>query len=242
MKQIILIFFLIALHLLSYSQDTIKENVTQNKSQLLVKLGGSYKSFIGNKYIERQKNVNNNYQLHQYEGFTKVPTFGYQAGVVWSYKLSKTFHMALGLSYYLRKETYQGNRDTVLKYHTPTSIHDILKYEYSYNDIELPILFSLNFKKINFYLGVYIPLVTFYKAVYTYIPNSTDDITSKTITSIELSKNIFPTFQISYNLKIKKYLFNPFLGIDFDFKENIYYQGGIIVPITNNILHNKQIK
>jgi len=238
MKHKPIALLLILLPFMVYSQNyRANEPTAKPENTFSLKLGGSYKTFVGNTYIERTGDTKN----PQYEGFTKIPTSGFQIGVLWSHELHKNLHLSLGLAYFLRTDIYQGDCDTVLKYGTPTSIHDILKYEYYYNNIELPILLSYNLKKINFHIGVNLAFLTFYKAVYTYIPNQNafNDKTSKTINSFELAKDIFPTFQISYNAKYKRYSFKPFFGIDIGRGNSVYLQLGLIVPITGNPVKNQ---
>jgi hypothetical protein len=77
-------------------------------------------------------------------------------------------------------------------------------------------------------------LLTFDKARYSYIPdtNINNGVDSKTLTSIELPLKVFPTFQISYDLKINDFLISPFLGIEIGSKNAYYIQGGIIVPLV----------
>jgi hypothetical protein len=140
----------------------------------------------------------------------------------------------LGLVYYLRKDVYKGDYDTVMKHHTPTSIHNIIKYDYSLHNIEIPVLFSYKLKKFNLSLGVNLALLTFDRARYSYIPdpNINNGVDSKTLTGMEFPKKIFPTALVSYDLKIRNLAFSPFLGIEFGSKNAFYLQGGIIFPLS----------
>ena len=238
MKHKPIILLLILFPFMVYGQN-YRANEPNDKAEntFSLKFGGSYKTFVGSTYVERTGDTKN----PQYEGFTKIPTSGFQIGVLWNHLLHENFYLSLGLAYFLRTDIYQGNCDTVLKYGTPTSIHDILKYEYYYNNIELPILLSYNLKKVNFHIGVNIAFLTFYKAVYTYIPDPDiiNDMADKTIKNFELAKDIFPTFQISYNAKYKRYSFKPFFGIDIGRSSSVYLQLGLIVPINDNPEKNK---
>ena len=215
----------------SYCQDSsiVKNNFTLNS-----KLGLTYQGFL--REVSRYKHhYPTNSSETQYGGFTREATPGFRIGIIADFKIHKTFHLSTGLVFAQRKEIYQGNRDSVLYYGTQTSIHNIVKYEYDFNNLEIPILFSLKLRKLSLQAGVNLILVSFYKAHYSYIPNPniSNDKTFKTIKNTELSKTIYPTLQASYNLQIKRFEFSPFIGLDFALNKSLYFQGGIIIPLIN---------
>jgi hypothetical protein len=235
MKKTVIIFFLFLFHFTSFSQDTLRNEVFKKKHPFSIRTGVSYKNFFGKKYIEIEPDyLYPRDESTHYDGFTKIPTIGFQAGILWTCTIYRNLHFSLGLFYYLRKDVYEGNTDTVMKYHTPSSIHKIIKYDYSFHNIELPVLLSYKLKKFNLSIGVNLALLNFDKARYSYIPdtNINNGVDSKTLTSIELPLKVFPTFQISYDLKINDFLISPFLGIEIGSKNAYYIQGGIIVPLV----------
>jgi hypothetical protein len=133
----------------------------------------------------------------------------------------------------LRKDVYKGDYDTVMKHHTHTSIHNIIRYDYSLHNLEVPVLFSYSIKKVTLSIGVNLALLTIRRAHYSYIPdtNINNGVDSKTLTGLEFPKKIFPTFLISYETRIKDFSLSPFLGMEFGSKNSYFIQGGIIVPL-----------
>jgi hypothetical protein len=233
--------FLISLQ--GYSQETVPIHKSEKKIQFNAKAGVSYQGFIGNSYIERKEDLQSfNSKEDQYDGFTKKPTLGFQLGFFVDFKLNKKLHLSSGLLFAQRKNTLVGDSDSVLKYGTPTSIHKIVKYEYRYNNIELPILLTFKWNQLNLHAGVNLILVSFYKAHYSHIPNPYDIEAkkSKTIKSTKLSTTIYPTFQMSYHLNVKKVSLSPFLGIDFGKNKSLYFQTGVIIPLRNNYTKTKK--
>ncbi len=233
MKKMLFIFCVILIPFSSFSQDTIKNDLSRKKSHFSIRAGIGYKNFFGKKYIEIVSSIPSDYEKHQYDGFTKTPTISFQAGILWTCTIYRNLHFSLGLVYYLRKDVYKGDYDTVMKHHTQTSIHNIIKYNYSLHNIEIPVLFSYKLKKFNLSLGVNFALLTFDRAHYSYIPdpNINNGVDSKTLMSLEFPKKIFPTFLISYDTGIKDFSLSPFLGIEFGSRNAYFIQGGIIVPL-----------
>ena len=80
MKLFFTSLFLLSFSLDGYCQDTITNDKSEKKYQICFKAGGTYQNFIGSNYIVRNYENSSDYQLHQYDGFTKVPTLGFQAG------------------------------------------------------------------------------------------------------------------------------------------------------------------
>lgn len=241
MKAIYVLICLFLFHQMAFGQDSIRRN-TEKKTQFSLLVGGYYKFFLGKRYIDpTPSNSGEKFQDHQYDRFTQYPAWGYKVGFLLSYKIKKRWYLITGLVFCNRKIIYENNQDTVIKYGNSSSIRDIdnlIKYEYSYNNIELPFILSYKIKRLNLYAGVYIPALTFYNATYTYVINQYPQDPSwgtsqKTIKCVEIPLMIFPTLQISYNFKIKRLLFSPYLGIDFGSKKSVYFQSGIIFRNCN---------
>ena len=241
MKNKLLIVYLFLLSFVSYSQDTIKKNTDYPKFQFSVQAGGFYKNFFDNGYIyPTTYKSGDKFEDHQYERFTKIPTFGFKTGLLINVKFAKRWFFSSGLIYCFRKDIFENNIDTVSKYYSSSirDIHGTVKYDYTYNNFELPLMVLFKWKSLNFYAGVYFPVLCFKNATYTYVinqyPQNPPYITSeKTLKSIELPLKIYPSFQISYVFKIKKNSVEPYLGIDFGEKKSFYIQGGIIFSVYN---------
>lgn len=114
--RVILITYLLFSYFLSFSQDTITKS-KEKKFQVAIITGGYYKYFFGKRYIEpKPTNPGDDFTLHQYERFTKIPTQGFQVGVLLSLKVYRNLFLKSGLSFCNRKIIYENNQDTVIKY------------------------------------------------------------------------------------------------------------------------------
>lgn len=256
MKTTCFIICLFFFQCISFGQDTIKKS-TEKKYQISFKAGGYYENFWGNKYIQPTPySPNDVLQAHMYDGFTKIPTYGYQGGFLIIHKIiKKHWYLSTGLMFCNRKNILECKLDTNIN---PCGI---IKFNYTYSNIELPVMLSYKANKINFFIGFHLPVFSFYKANYTYLSTQYWGTSQKTIdgsvvplfaipSQITSSSNpkitydmplILATFQISYNLKITNISFSPFLGIDTGTKKSFYLQCGIILPLQQFIL-NKTIK
>ncbi len=250
MKNIIFIFLFLFSYLTCLSQDTLKH--FEKKYQFSIQAGGYYKYFICERYIDPTTyKKGDKFKEHQYDRFIKIPTYGFKTGLLIDIKFAKHWYFSSGLLFCFRKDVFENNIDTVIKYYnssTIRNIHNTVKYDYSYNNIELPLMILFKWKRINFYAGVYLPVLTFCKSTYTYVvnqfPQNPPWITSKKIIkSIEIPLKIYPSYQISYAFKIKKHSLAPYLGFDFGAKKSFYIQGGIIFSVYNfNNVKKSQLK
>lgn len=232
-------------------EDKIKAD---NKSQLILQAGIHYKNFIDDKYIEpTQYNYGDEIDEHQYERFTKIPTFGYSIGLLFTCKLDKRVNLVTGLQYFLRRSVFENNRDTIIKYHTGTNlknISNVFEYDYSYNNIEIPILFTWSYNKLSLYAGFNLSLISYKKGFYNYIVNQypyqnstttpywTNE--SKTLYGFETHIKIFPTVQASYQFQFGNFEVNPFIGFYYALEQHndFYIQLGVNLPLSINKKEN----
>ena len=228
--------------LISLGQDTIKQ--TSNKCQFSIQAGGFYKNFFGQKYVEPTTyNVGDQFEEHQFERFTKVPTYGFSIGFLFQYIFNKHWRITSGLLYCLRTDIYENNRDTIIKYEYNASlrnIHNVLKYDYTNNNLELPILINYKYRKTNFCAGVKLSLLSYKIARYTYLidqfpQNPEWTVSDKTIKGFEMPLMIFPTLQISYDTRINNIGTNPFIKFEYliNKQKSYYIQFGINLPIKS---------
>jgi hypothetical protein len=241
MKIIILIVLIINLTLISYCQELQSVNNPELKIAFSIKAGFIYKNYFGNRYIEHPVNNSNQWKKHQFDGFTKIPSAGFQGGGLMNCRIVKQFYFTTGILFSFRKDIYEGDHDTILKYGRVASSHYIEKYDYSYYNLEIPVLLLYRLKKADIFVGIDLPLLSFRTAKYTYIPEPDNDLTGKKVNELELFKTIFPTIQMSYQCEVGKVLFKPFLGIEFGIKKSFSVQGGIIFPVQK-YLHHKSKK
>jgi len=241
MKKTLIILCLFMLSFAAYCQDTIKKNTDYPKFQISVQAAGFYKYFFNNRYIEPTTyKTGDKFEDHQYERFTKIPTGGFKTGLLINIKFANHWYFSSGLLFCFRKDVFENNIDTVTQYYSSPirNIHSTVKYDYTYNNFELPVMVLFKWKRLNFYAGAYVPVLCFKNATYTYVinqyPASPPYITSKkTIKSIELPLKIYPSFQMSYAFKINKNSIEPYVGLDFGAKRSFYIQGGIIFSVYN---------
>lgn len=238
-KTLWILFCCLLINILALAQDTLQQK-SRERFFISVKAGGYYKFFIGNNYISPTLEAfADDFEDHQYDRFTKTPTFGLQTGIMSSFNMQKGWFIVLGLSFCNRRIVYENNKDTVVKYGNGSriqDIHNVYKYDYSYDNFELQFMLSYKFNKLSLYAGAYIPVLTFYQATYSYLilqlpePRGTSQ---KTIKGVEIPLMIFPSILASYKITIKTFSFHPYLGIDFGSKKSVYLHGGIIFTIAS---------
>jgi hypothetical protein len=223
-KKICIIVCLLCLHHPSFCQDTIR--VKEKKFQVSFTARACFKGFFGSGYVEPTSysyySYGESFLDHQYDRFTKRPAFGFGAGVLFSLRLSKHWRIATGLTYAFRKTIYERNKDTVIRYSGPATQHNIqnvIKYNYTYNNIELPFQVQFKIRKTTFYGGISLSVLSYRNATYTYLMKKNPDLSwytsQKTLQEFETTFRIYPSFQISYDCKIKNVLIKPFIGIEF---------------------------
>lgn len=203
-----------------------------------------YKNFLGDRYIEPQLSSSPYivpFEDRQYDRFTKMPTFGFSAGILFTHIFKKKLGISTGVSIFLRKDVFENNADSVIKYGNPSStrdIHNVLTYNYNYYNLEFPLMFQYSGKKVTFFAGCYMSLITYKKVNYTYVlyqhPNDPNWVTSnKIVSGFAMPFKIFPTLQVSYVKQIKKIKFSPYLALYYAYKNqnDFYIQIGISIPI-----------
>jgi hypothetical protein len=201
MKSIYIILSLFSFHCISFGQDTTKK-IAKNPYQFAFKAGGYYENFWRNRYINPTLySPDENFQAHQYDRFSKIPTGGYHAGFLITHEIIKNnWYLTSGLLFCYRKNILEINQDSAVKY---GSFCDIKKYDYSYNNIEIPIMILYKTKQINLYLGVNLPILSFYKANYTYVDIQPWNSYQKTIKGFCIPvcgiPSLFPSYDIQWS-------------------------------------------
>jgi hypothetical protein len=246
MKYICIAISLLLFFYPVFGQDTLRS--VPQKSQLFVQAGIYYKTFLGKKYIEpTPKDVfkAEPFENHQYERFNKVPTSGFNIGLLFTYRFNKRLGITTGLSYFLRRDVFINNQDTVIKYFHLTgnlqNIRNVLKYDYFYNYIELPLMFQYSSKKFTLYAGSYFSIISYKHANYTYVINQFPNIpkwttSDKTMAGWEMPLKVFPTIQASYEVQINKINFMPYAALFYALKnqDDLYVLVGINFPLINS--------
>ncbi len=254
MRKIVLFASLLLLAAITYSQDSIKTMMYYPKLQISIQAGGSYKNFFVKKYTSPI--TGSYYKDHQYDGYTQMPTYGYKAGFLVNIKILKHLYVTTGSFFCVRKDVFENNLDTIKKYglskgtgYIPgtgtvwdmvsySEVSNIIRYDYTSYDIELPIMVLLRWKRLNIYAGAYFPMLIYRKAIYTYnyrtalIPLGAD---CKKFNDYEAPLKVYPSFHVSYAFRIKKQTLEPYLGMDFGVDKSFYIQGGVIFSVYNYI-------
>ncbi len=249
-------FILLLGSAVSFGQDARREK-GEKKYRIYVGAGLPYKNFFGKKYIEPTvAGSAQDFSLHQYERFTRIPCWGFREGLMFSYSIYHNWYLVSGILYYHERNIYEADCDTVIRYNSigyptsfynillPGNIHNVVKYNYVYDGILMPLKVHFKKAKFNFYGGVNYSPVTFKKSTYTYVSGIVSysplpvydcaNITEKTVKSIELSAVFSPSFMVSYDFKIRNLFLNPFLGFDFGKQKSFNLQSGIAFPLANS--------
>lgn len=229
-----LILFILSSSLSSAFGQELQSNINDNKCQIDLKSGIYYQNFFTNKYIERTDYSYEDFNKHKYEGFYKMPAYGYQFELRLTAPLCKRFYFTTGLAFCNRKEVFQTSEDTIKRYYPSAiqGIENILKYDYTFYDIEIPVLISYKIKKINILAGIYFPVFTYVSGTFSYLTTQSSaqpvwEKSEKSLKYIEFPQMIFPSIQVSYDFAIKKLKFAPFIQLDFGSYWSLYLQGGI---------------
>ncbi|MCX6247334.1 MAG: hypothetical protein NTW10_06350 [Bacteroidetes bacterium] len=220
MKTKCVLFLLFILPFSSFSQDTIKN--PGRKCRFSFEAGAAYKGFVKPKYISPDSySPGDTYRDHQFDRFTRIPTFTINAGISMSVRLSKHWTFTTGLIYYLRKDVYRMDIDSVINYYKPMSfpyITGVYKYNYFYNNIEVPFMFGYRFKKLTFSFGFNTSLLSYRKTIYSYVIKAGSypvsyETTRKTVGGFENAITIYPSIRIGYEEKISGHPVIFYLGI-----------------------------
>ncbi|MCK9220699.1 MAG: hypothetical protein M0P47_11700 [Bacteroidales bacterium] len=213
--------------LLIFSPTFSQNQEPERKFQITLKSCLQYKTFFASKYIEKTENDPSDIIAHQYDRFTKNPTFGFQTGVQINRKIFKNLSIGSGILVSIRNDLYEGNIDTVHRYHTPTSIHDIIKYDYNFCTLGVPLLVVYRIKRFELSVGVNIEFVSFKKARFTYL--SAPD---KIVYSTNYFTSFLPAFQINYLIPIDKISLGPLLEMEIGKEKSFYLSTGIVVKFN----------
>ncbi len=235
------------LNIILFSSFTIilnGQNVVNdhNKYEFLIQTGVFYKTFFSNKYIEPlTSNKGNNFKAHQYERFNKTDTWGYNAGLNYSFTSTKYWGISVGMHYFLRKDIFKNSIDTVIKYGNGSNIrdiHNIIEYNYSYNNIELSLLLKYTIEKFTVSTGCNLSLLSYQKAQYTYVVYQYNnakqwDTDNKTIFGLVRPLKIFPTIQTSYKINFDEFKLYPYIALYYALNNynSIFIQSGINIAI-----------
>jgi hypothetical protein len=224
----LLLLIIIPISLLGQTRES--ENKFFDKFQISVKAGLLYKNYFGSKVISQNAYYSDNV-YYKYNGFSKVPTVGFQAGIEIKYKFLKYLTLSSGAIFVQRKECYEGNYETVLLNGSPLSIHKIIKYNYSNYSLEIPVMVGLTIKHLSFSFGVNFPALIYSVARYTYIPDSASLLTGKTIDNYLKPTHVYPVFQASYDFPIGRFLLSPNFEFELGEMKSVYLQVGAIVSL-----------
>jgi hypothetical protein len=241
-KPIILKNFFVILTLISAAVSAQDSTVVSDgrKYTLSYVAGIGFGDYLGDNCIEPTFPVTLYYDFmtHQYERFTKKPSYCLKGGALISRRISNRFILSGGLFYYLRRVIMDADYDTIRKYnaidsYTPHHIRNVVKYEFSYHNLELPFLIQYKKDKLAIYTGVYFPLVSYRHATFTYLAKpktyGSEETIQKTVNRFELPLTIYPMLKLSYDFKINNMSVSPFVELNFGLHKEVYFLTGIII-------------
>ena len=220
MKIKCILFLVFIISSPSFSQDTIKHS--GKRCLFSFEIGGAYKGFVISRYISPGSyKTGNNYMDEQFDGFTRMPAYSIDGGILVSVRLSGHWNITTGLMYYLRKDIYRRDIDSVIKHNGAQSfpyITGVFKYNYFYNNVEIPIMFGYKFKKFTFSFGFNTSILSYRKAIYSYVIkvgsySPSWETTKKTVREFDYAITMYPSIRISYETKISGHIMNFFLGL-----------------------------
>lgn len=210
-----------------------------------IQTGIHYKTFLSNKYIQpTPKAYFEDFNTHQYERYTQGSTFGFRLGLRIDYELNERWAVSTGLVYVNRKDVFESDKDTIIKYGKPSSmknIYNVLKYKYIYYDFQIPLLIGYSKGKIVVQAGANISIFTYRKAKYTYLVNIHQypeeplwGNVDKTVFNLDISLKVFPSVQTSYQIKIKTLILNPYLAFYYEInhRDDFFIDAGVVIPLT----------
>jgi hypothetical protein len=176
---------------------------------------------------------------HQYERFTKKPSYCLKGGALISRIISNRFILSGGLFYYLRRVIMEADYDVIRAYnavadpYTPYHIRNVVKYEFSYHNLELPFLIQYKKDNLALFTGVYFPVVAYRNATFTYLAKpeayGSEETIQKTVNRFELPLTVYPMLKLSYDLKIKNLPLSPFAELNFGLHKEVCILTGIII-------------
>lgn len=194
-----------------------------------LEFGGGYSTFPLGVYIEPTKNpINNNIDEDQYCRFEKIPAFCFNAGIRWVLPFDQRWGVRMGIQYYHRNTEFERSQDTVVRYiawpYNIRNINNIYRYHYSYNNIEIPVLFYYKMNRLKLSVGCNIAPLSYVVVNYKYVLNpkatngwpKSDWVTaSKTIYGLQLRFQAYAIAEMEYRLLFGQYEISPLFGLQY---------------------------
>jgi hypothetical protein len=231
MKGVFVLLFIIILPLTLFCQTQGNEFRFVKRLQVSIKSGIIYQDYFGSRYIKLNAYPQGN-KYYKLNGFTKKPSLGFQSGLLVKFKFAHHFFISTGVLYVLREDIYQGDYDYISIHGSPMSGHKIVKYEYSYNTMEVPLYFGYYINKLNFSIGASYPFLIHSTAKYTYIPDPYLTATERTITGYVEPSRIYPILTASYDFPVGRFLVSPNIEFKFGEMKSYYFQLGVIFSMN----------
>lgn len=222
--RLYIVLFLMSSWNLSFSQDTLSK--THKKFEVSITLGAGLKGFYSGTHIESTEEIYaDSFEEHKYDNFTKAPTFGMEAGILLSYHAGKRWSLQTGVTYRLRKTIYNKSQvEVIADPGYPASlhnIHNVYKYNYSYNNLEFPFMLGYSIRKFSIFAGAQFSLIGLCHANYHYMMNTSVNqdeswyTSEKKINQYQTTLCLYPTVRMSYTLEFSGFECRPYLGVEF---------------------------
>ena len=176
MKSLLLAIPILLFSLQIFCQDS--SNYKKPKFQFSFEIGAHYNYLFGKRFINPV--VLPQQSWRPYVGYTKVPTTNIQAGFLLDYS-HKKWNLTTGLVYYNRSKIYISDSTTlgqVNEFYKQYNHHsgipyynnniNITRYDYSPNNIDMPLYLGYKINRIEFEIGVNISILKFTNTSETY--------------------------------------------------------------------------
>ncbi len=187
------------------NSDTTKKVIKHNIS---LEFGVHYTGNFGNKYIEPVPP--STYSFNYFAGFTRIPTFDIQFGLVYTYHITDRFSVKSGILYFNRRKNLKSDSSNVADMHLPE--RPTIKYNYSPNNIDGLFLIELKTKIVNVSTGLKGTIFTFYNTKKTNINGQITQNGEK----FPMRRAVNPTVRLYKQFRLNKINLDTYLGADFE--------------------------
>lgn len=237
-RQVSLTLLTVLSFLTCLGQDSLR----YDKVSFQLQLTGAYKTCFGNNYIEpTDEDSNHEFGSSWYHRFNIKPSSRFSLGALVSFNFNENWALNTGVLYAVRNEILETSRATVLTYGNFSvftdlnNISTILKYDYVYHNLEIPLFVEYNLNKLHFYLGVTIPVLTYKEAKYLYLKEASyiSATEEKQFNGWEIPVMVLPTIQVAHTIQINSLALKPFVGFGYGVRgqEAFHFQLGVNLPL-----------
>lgn len=171
-------------------------------------------------------------------------------GVLWNMPFNERWSLTVGLQYYYRRTRMERDPKAVTQcgtYTTMRNLDNAVTRDYTYNNVELPVMLGYSVKRTTIDLGFSTAVVSYVRSRYTYVvlskpsyfyPDDPWISATKSVYDWKLPWIIFPTLKVSYDVPIIKVPTRPYLAAQYALNNHheFYCMAGIEISLKGH--HN----